>query len=58
MYRTLWRRADTRDWANQTTLNPARIPPERVGDPVISAALERYQNHAVAGFDRLAEFAA
>ncbi|MGV8848551.1 MAG: pyridine nucleotide-disulfide oxidoreductase [Propionibacteriaceae bacterium] len=49
---------DIKEWANQTTLNPARIPPERVGDPAISAALERYQNHAVAGFDRLAEFAA
>jgi len=48
---------DVREWANQTTLNPARIPPERVDDPVIAAAVERYRNHAVAGFGRLAEFA-
>ena len=49
---------DIREWANQTTLNPARIPPERLGDPEIAAALERYRNNAVAGFGRLAEFAA
>jgi hypothetical protein len=48
---------DIREWANQTTLNPARVPPERLGDPAIAAALERYRNHAVAGFGRLAEFA-
>jgi hypothetical protein len=49
---------DIREWANRTTLNPARVPPERVGDLLISAALERYRNHAAAGFERLAEFAA
>jgi hypothetical protein len=49
---------DIREWANHTTLNPGRIPPERIGDPDIAAALERYRNHAVAGFARLAEFAA
>jgi hypothetical protein len=49
---------DIREWANQTTLNPGRIPTERVGDPVIAAALQRYRNHADAGFGRLAEFAA
>ena len=48
---------DIRGWANQTTLNPGRIPPERAGDPDVAAALERYRNHAVAGFGRLAEFA-
>jgi hypothetical protein len=48
---------DIRAWANRTTLNPGRIPPERVGDPDIAAALERYRSHAVAGFGRLAEFA-
>ena len=49
---------DIKEWANQTTLNPGRIPPERAGDPDVAAALERYRNHAVAGFARLAEFAA
>lgn len=49
---------DIREWANQTTLNPARIPPDRLGDPEIAAAFQRYRNNAVAGFARLAEFAA
>jgi hypothetical protein len=49
---------DIREWANQTTLNPARVPPERVGDPDVAAAFERYRTHAVAGFGRLADFAA
>ncbi len=48
---------DVRDWANRTTLNPARIPAERAGDPDVAAALARYREHAVAGFARLAEFA-
>jgi len=49
---------DIREWANQTTLNPARIPAEKAGDPDVAAALDRYRKHAVAGFARLAEFAA
>jgi hypothetical protein len=49
---------DIREWANQTTLNPARVPPGRVGDPDVAAAFERYRTHAVAGFGRLADFAA
>ncbi len=49
---------DIKEWATRTTLNPGRIPPERVGDPDVDAALDRYRNHADAGFARLAEFAA
>jgi hypothetical protein len=49
---------DIKEWANLTTLNPARIPPERAGAPDVAAALDRYRAHAVAGFARLAEFAA
>jgi len=49
---------DIREWANQTTLNPGRIPPERVGDPVVAAALERNRIHTAAGIARLTEFAA
>lgn len=49
---------DIKDWANRTTLNPGRIPPEQTGDPVVAAALERYQSHASAGLNRLTEFAA
>ena len=48
---------DIREWANRTTLNPARVPPDRAGDPAIAAAFERYRSHAVAGFGRLAQFA-
>jgi len=49
---------DIREWANQTTLNPARIPPGQAGDPAVAAAVERYRSHAQAGMARLAEFAA
>lgn len=49
---------DIKEWANRTTLNPGRIPPERAGDSDVAAALQRYRDHAVAGFDRLADFAA
>lgn len=48
---------DVREWANSTTLNPGRIPPERLGDPLVTAALERYRAHAEAGMTRLTEFA-
>ena len=49
---------DIKEWAGRTTLNPARIPPERGDDPKVVAALDRYRSHAVAGLARLAEFAA
>ncbi len=49
---------DIKEWANRTTLNPGRIPPSLANDPDVTAALERYRNNAVAGFDRLAKFAA
>ena len=48
---------DIKEWANQTTLNPGRIPADRAENPAVAAALERYRNHAAAGLDRLAEFA-
>jgi hypothetical protein len=48
---------DVRDWANRTTLNPARIPADRASDPDVAGALLRYRDHAVAGFAKLAEFA-
>lgn len=49
---------DVRDWANQTTLNPGRVSPEQVGDPLVAAALERCRIHTGAGLARLTEFAA
>lgn len=49
---------DIKEWANQTALNPGRIPPELAGDADVAAALNRYRNHAFAGLARLAEFAA
>jgi hypothetical protein len=52
------RQPDIREWANQTTLNPGRIPPERIGDPAVAAALERFRTQAPAGMARLAEIAA
>jgi hypothetical protein len=48
---------DLRAWANATTLNPARIPPERVDDPAVLAATARLKEHIGAGRARLAEFA-
>ncbi len=48
---------DIKEWANRTTLNPGRIPPERAGAPDVAAALERLRHHAAAGLARLAEFA-
>jgi hypothetical protein len=48
---------DIRAWANRTTLNPARIPPERADDPISSEAVKRYASHVEAGLSRLAALA-
>jgi len=48
---------DIKAWADTTTLNPVRIPPERVADPLVLAAVERYRSQVGAGLARLAEFA-
>jgi hypothetical protein len=49
---------DLRAWSNATTLNPARIPPERANDPAVRAATGRLKENIGAGRARLAEFAA
>ncbi len=49
--------ADLRVWSNSTSLNPARIPPDRVDDPGVLAATARLKEHIGAGRARLAEFA-
>lgn len=48
---------DMRAWSNDTTLNPARIPADRVDDPAVVAATARLREHIGAGRARLAEFA-
>lgn len=50
--------ADLRVWSNATSLNPARIPPDRVDDPAVRAVTTRLKEHIGAGRARLAEFAA
>jgi hypothetical protein len=49
---------DLRAWSNATTLNPARIPPERANDPAVLAATGRLKENIGAARARLAEFAA
>ena len=48
---------DLRAWANTTSLNPARIPPDRVDDPAVLAATARLKEHIGPGRARLAELA-
>jgi hypothetical protein len=48
---------DIREWANRTTLNPARTPPERAGDADVAKAANRYAAHLEAGMARLAALA-
>ncbi|GAA1966926.1 pyridine nucleotide-disulfide oxidoreductase [Microbacterium deminutum] len=50
--------SDLRAWANTTSLNPTRIPHDRVDDPAVLAAAARLREHIGAGRARLAEFAA
>lgn len=50
--------SDLRVWSNSTTLNPARIPPDRADDPAVIAASTRFKESIGAGRARLAEFAA
>jgi hypothetical protein len=49
--------SDIRAWSDRVTLNPARIPPERRGDPAVVAALDRFGAHVGAGMARMAEMA-
>ena len=48
---------DIREWANRTTLNPARTPPETAGDANLTDALHRYRTHLEAGLSQLAALA-
>ena len=48
---------DVKEWVNSTTLNPARIPPERASDADVTDALKRYAAHQQAGLSQLATLA-
>lgn len=56
--RAMSKEADLRAWANTTSLNPVRIPPDRADDPAVLAAQARLRETIAAGRARLAEFAA
>ncbi|MEU1970115.1 NAD(P)-binding protein [Microbacterium sp. NPDC019599] len=51
------RETDLREWADTTTLNPARNPPERADDPALLAVRARFKELIGPGRARLAEFA-
>jgi hypothetical protein len=48
---------DIREWANRTTLNPARTPPEMAGNANLTEAVSRYRMHLEAGLSQLAALA-
>jgi hypothetical protein len=48
---------DLKAWADRTSLNPARTPPEMADSTELGAAVERLQRHAGAGMARMAELA-
>ena len=49
--------AEIKQWADRTTLNPARTPPESADRPELVAALDRLKAAAGPGLTRLAELA-
>jgi hypothetical protein len=46
-----------RDWAERTCLNPARVPPERAGDPDVAASRQRLRDHVEPAMKALAVLA-
>lgn len=48
---------DIKAWADRTSLNPARIPPETAGSAELTAAVERFRKYVGAGMARMAELA-
>ena len=51
------RHADLKDWANTTSLNPARVSPERAADPLVLDAARRFRETIGPGRARLAALA-
>ena len=45
------------DWANNVSLNPARVPPELVGSSAVTAAAQRFRQHLGPGLAMLATLA-
>ena len=48
---------DIKAWADQVSLNPARIPPDMAGGPELTAAVQRFRKHVGPGMARMAELA-
>jgi hypothetical protein len=46
---------DIKAWSDGVALNPARVPPERSGDPAVQEALRRLAENVPAGLARLDE---
>ena len=46
---------DVKQWADTVALNPARIPPDRLGSPEVEAALQRLATYTGPGLSRLSE---
>ncbi|MGR2751424.1 pyridine nucleotide-disulfide oxidoreductase [Agromyces arachidis] len=55
--RAMSRHPDLREFANATTLNPSRIPPDRADDPDVAAAITRLKASVGPGRERLARLA-
>lgn len=45
------------DWVDNLRLNPARVPPELVGSPAVTAAAERFRGLEAPGLAMLATLA-
>ncbi|GAA1991609.1 NAD(P)-binding protein [Microbacterium pumilum] len=52
------RQADLKAWSNTTSLNPARVPPDRAADPAVLDAAARLREAIAPGRERLAALAA
>jgi hypothetical protein len=48
---------DIKAWADRVALNPARIPPDMVGNAELTAAVERFRRGVGPGMARMAELA-
>jgi hypothetical protein len=48
---------DIKAWADEVSLNPARIPPDMADSDDLTAAVERFRAHVGAGMARMAELA-
>ncbi|MGB3954665.1 MAG: NAD(P)-binding protein [Brooklawnia sp.] len=55
--RALSAEPDIKAWSQGTAINPSRVPPDRVDDPAVQAAAERYRAVVRPGLARLAELA-